>query len=145
MAAEAPLTTFAAAGPMVTAGLTRGTSIHVSLPAGGWLHIDRPVPFVCMYRIPVDGADLGTEAFVTAESAFFIAPAADVHHDHVARLAERIGDTLYDRFGGFLFVEVWSRNFSDAPRGPHRGQNCAPWNIRPKQAGQLIVASRASQ
>jgi hypothetical protein len=32
-----------------------------------------------------------------------------------------------------------------APGAPHFGQKAAPWKIRAKHAGQLIVASRARQ
>jgi uncharacterized protein (TIGR02421 family) len=115
-------TTFEQLIPAVTAHLSRNASFHYELPEAGMLLVDRPLPFLCVYRSPADREDAGTAEFVTAEAAFLIAPGADEYHDDVAKLSQAIGDTLYNRFGGFLFLEVWSRAFAEAPRGPHLGR-----------------------
>lgn len=108
--------------PAVTARLSRNASFDYRLPGDARLHVDRPLPFLCVYRAPEDQEDVGTAEFVTAEAAFLVASGADRHHEDLAELSQAIGDTLYNRFGGFLFVEVWSQPFEDGPRGPHLGR-----------------------
>lgn len=114
--------TFEEAVPAVTAHLSRNAPFQLTLPDEGRLQVDRPLPFLCVYRVPDDREDAGTAELVTAEAAFLIAPGSDRHYDDVAKLSRAIGETLYNRFGGFLFVEVWARSFHDGPRGPHVGR-----------------------
>ncbi|HKY75063.1 MAG TPA: hypothetical protein VJS45_02910, partial [Acidimicrobiia bacterium] len=40
--------------------LTAGQGIRRAVP-GGWLHMDRPLPFLCVYRHPPEGAVEGAE------------------------------------------------------------------------------------
>ena len=49
--------------------LSAGKRVRRELPYGGRLHIDRPLPFVCLYRQPVGGGDAGTRDLVKGEAS----------------------------------------------------------------------------
>ncbi|MBA3460653.1 MAG: hypothetical protein H0T46_11860, partial [Deltaproteobacteria bacterium] len=53
--------------------LAVGKPIRRTLEDGGRLHIDRPLPFLCVYRAP-DGPDLGTADLVRTQASYLIAP-----------------------------------------------------------------------
>ena len=54
--------------------LAAGKPIRRTLGGGGRLHIDRPLPFLCVYRAPA-GPDLGTADLVRTQASYLIAPA----------------------------------------------------------------------
>ena len=85
-----------------------GDRIRRTLPGGGRLHVDRPLPFLCVYRSPVDRDDDGTRELVSGEASFLIAPAAAAARKSVAQLVTQIVESLGSRFGAFLIVEIWS-------------------------------------
>ena len=39
---------------VVRSRLGAGKQVRRNLPGGGRLHIDHPVPFLCVYRAPID-------------------------------------------------------------------------------------------
>ena len=45
----------------VLAQLAKDKRVHLELPGGGWLQLDRRLPFLCVYRRRSDDADPGTE------------------------------------------------------------------------------------
>ncbi|MCB0226499.1 MAG: flavohemoglobin expression-modulating QEGLA motif protein, partial [Anaerolineae bacterium] len=47
--------------------LSQGKRVRYTLPQDGRLHIDRPLPFLCVYRRPAMGPDPGTDQLVTGE------------------------------------------------------------------------------
>lgn len=88
--------------------LSRNERVRRSLPGDGRLHIDRQVPFLCVYRQPPEYEDAGTERFVKGEASYLIAPGAPEFHEEVSELVGQIAETLSAEFGAFLIVEVWS-------------------------------------
>ena len=40
--------------------LSEGNGVREALAEGGRLHIDRPLPFLCVYRFPPERIDKGT-------------------------------------------------------------------------------------
>ncbi len=98
----------------VAARLAGNRQIRRTLPAGGRLHIDRKLPFLCLYRVPPDRADSGTAQLVSSEAAFLIAPGESRFRSRVAKLVRRIVAQMAEEFGAFLLVEVWS-GADDAP------------------------------
>ncbi len=92
----------------VGARLAANRQIRRTLPDGGRLHIDRPLPFLCLYRLPTDRPDPGTSELVSSEAAFLIAPGDRRHRSGIAKLVRRIVRQMAEEFGGFLLVEVWS-------------------------------------
>ena len=48
--------------------LTSGQGIRRAVP-GGWLHMDRPLPFLCVYRHAPEGAVEGAERLVLSQAS----------------------------------------------------------------------------
>lgn len=86
--------------------LKKNQPLHVNLLNGGILHMDRPVPFLLVYRIPPDGEDTFTPTLGETESAYLVSSAIP---DDGATLSivKAVASTLSDTFGGFMLLEVW--------------------------------------
>ena len=82
--------------------------IRRKLPIWGRLHIDRQLPFLCVYRRPVEGDDRGTERLVTGEASYLIASGDRRLHRGLSRLVNGVAKTMVEAFGSFLVVEVWA-------------------------------------
>jgi len=52
--------------------LKDGKPVRRELPFGGRLHIERQLPFLCVYRDPVGRLDLSTERMISGEAAHLI-------------------------------------------------------------------------
>ncbi len=88
--------------------LSRNQRVRRTLPAKGRLHIDRQLPFLCVYRQPPEYEDAGTERLVKGEASYLIAPGAPQFHKSVSHLVKEIAHTLTAEFGAFLIVEIWA-------------------------------------
>jgi uncharacterized protein (TIGR02421 family) len=88
--------------------LARNQRVRRTLPEGGRLHVDRQLPFLCVYRRPVDAMDAGTERLVKGEAAYLVVPGDSQFRKSVTHLVSEIVRTLGNEFGAFLIVEVWS-------------------------------------
>jgi uncharacterized protein (TIGR02421 family) len=71
---------------------------------GGRLYIDRPLPFLCMYR----GGDPATRQLVQSEGSWLVVSADPELQPAVAELVEASLGCLADRFGSVLLLEVWT-------------------------------------
>lgn len=92
----------------VLARLRSGKRVRRTLPDGGRLHIDRPLPFLCLYRRPISGNDNGTDQLVEGEASFLVAPASKRAADPLSDLVFKLVRALSEQFGAFLIVEIWS-------------------------------------
>ena len=81
--------------------LERGASVRRDLPGGGRVHIDRPLPFLCLHATG-DGHQLAALDVATANASYLIAP--DVRA--VAPLLDGLGRAMLRKFGAFLVIEV---------------------------------------
>ena len=130
--------------------LAEGRQIRRALPAGGRLHIDRQLPFLCLYRQPTDRVDAGTSQLVSGEPSFLIAPGDGRFRSGLAELVRRIITQVSGEFGAFLLVEVWSgvdgqpaRFLPDAaPSLPIR-MDARPTAAFPPSASSVAVALAA--
>ena len=100
--------------------------VRRTLPEKGRLHIDRQLPFLCVYRQPPDHADTGTERLVQGEASHLKAPGAASLQAGVAALVKGIVGTLSNEFGAFLIVEIWA-----APEGGKANDAAVP-SVLPK-------------
>ncbi|CAN5736928.1 flavohemoglobin expression-modulating QEGLA motif protein [soil metagenome] len=101
--------------------LTKGKGVRLKLPRNGLLHIDRPLPFLLVYRYPPDRDDSFTHRLVRSEASYLIA--SGHHTTDLQRLVRAIADTLSDSFGACLIIELWAakqveRTLPDAPAPP---------------------------
>lgn len=96
----------------VIAQLGKDKPVHVELPGGGRLQLDRRLPFLCVYRRPA-GSDPGTEELVTSEMAYMVIPAEARPARQAIELLREIVEQLGQHFGAFLLVEIWSSPIGD--------------------------------
>ena len=71
------------------------------LPGGGRVHIDRPLPFLCLHATG-DGDQLAALEVATANASYLVAP--DLHA--AAPLLDALGRAMLRKFGAFMVVEV---------------------------------------
>ena len=88
----------------IVSDLKANRAVRRKLPEGGRIHIDRQLPFLCLYRKPPHGADVGTKRLVESEASYItVMDGADL-----SPLVEAIAETMSEIFGGFLILELWA-------------------------------------
>ena len=92
----------------VCARLSANKRVRRELPHEGRLHIDRQLPFLCVYRHPSRGTDIGTQQFAQGEASFLITRGQPTMRQSIALLVRRVIETLEPSFGAFLLVEIWA-------------------------------------
>lgn len=92
----------------VCSRLLDNKAVRKTLPGWGRIHIDRQLPFLCIYRKPSDRSDIGTKRLVYGEASYIIASGDPDYHDGLAELVKQISQIMSERFGAFLLVELWS-------------------------------------
>ena len=83
----------------VCARLADNQRVRRRLPIWGRLHVDRQLPFLCVYRRPTDGHDEGTEHLITSKASYLIAPAARKIQAGLSDLVQAVTHTLAGQFG----------------------------------------------
>jgi uncharacterized protein (TIGR02421 family) len=96
--------------------LLEGKPVRRTLVGGGRLHVDRPLPFLCVYRTPHDRADLGTADLVRTQASYLIAPPDPERAEDVSRLVAGVVESLVGVCGACLVVEIWSADDASAFR-----------------------------
>ena len=92
----------------ITLQLKQGKPVRRNFLEWGRIHIDRPLPFLVLYRQTKEVFDWGTDFLVTSEASYTKLP-SNFSKDHKS-LLKAVGSTLCEEFGGFLLIEVWSSN-----------------------------------
>jgi uncharacterized protein (TIGR02421 family) len=95
--------------------LDKKKRVRMELPGGGWLQIDRRLPFLCVYRRHADDADRGTEELVTSEMSYAVLPADERPLTLALQAVRAIVERLAAHFGAFLLVEIWAAPLPDRP------------------------------
>jgi uncharacterized protein (TIGR02421 family) len=99
--------------------LSNGRQIVKTLLDGTAVHIDRPLPFLCLYRRPTDRWDQGTARLLHSESAYIVADSDRANHTQLATLCEAILAIKQQSFSGVLLLEIWSsrdrQEYSERP------------------------------
>ncbi len=88
--------------------LATNRRVRRSLQGGGRIHMDRQLPFLCVYRKPVNRRDPGTSEFVKSEAAYLTVSASKKSQAFVNQLIQGVVQALAPEFGAFLVVEIWS-------------------------------------
>ena len=110
--------------------LKKGNPLHTSLPCGGELHMDRPVPYLLVYRVPPHGEDTFTSTLGKTEAAYLVAP--DTAACPITPIIRAIASAMADQFGGFMLLEVWLSDRADS----------TPFIIHISQKSALVVAEK---
>ena len=74
----------------------------------GELHIDRSLPFLCVYRQPGDRLDAGTRSLLHGQAAFLLGTSELSSQRDFSELVAAVAQTQSAAFGSFLLVELWS-------------------------------------
>ncbi|WP_028298907.1 flavohemoglobin expression-modulating QEGLA motif protein [Olivibacter sitiensis] len=85
--------------------LKKGDPLRISLPERGVLKIDRPLPFIIVYRIR-EKKDTFISNLSKTESSFLIATETAAYPLNM--LIQQMAEYLADKFGSFLILEMWS-------------------------------------
>jgi uncharacterized protein (TIGR02421 family) len=87
--------------------LSGNKQVRRSLPVWGRVHIDRQLPFLCIYRKRKNDQDSFSEGLITGEASYLTAIESRTQNKQLAVLVKSIAETLKKSFGSFLIVEVW--------------------------------------
>ena len=101
--------------------LGKGLRVRRTLPGRGRLHVDRQLPFLCVYRRPADREDAGTARLVKGEPAYLVVPGMPRFHKSLSSLVRAVVETLSAEFGAFLITEIWA-----APDGGRANDPAVP-------------------
>ncbi|WP_457598922.1 flavohemoglobin expression-modulating QEGLA motif protein [Hydrogenimonas sp.] len=96
--------------------LVANRPVRRALPGGGRIHIDRQLPFLCLYRRPVGRPDAGTERLAHAEASYMTV----LGEEDVSKLVEAVAVTLREIFGTFLILEIWALPYEAFPEEVRR-------------------------
>lgn len=93
--------------------LAQNKQVRRTLPMQGRLHIDRQLPFLCVYRVPASALDTGTAQLVTGQPSYLIASGHKKLRSSLSELVRSVVETLSPEFGAFLLLEVWEDTETD--------------------------------
>ena len=82
--------------------------VRRALPLWGRIHVDRGLPFLFVYRKPLERSDAGTDTLVLGEASYLLASSDPRLRNGLTALIQGIVDVILPDFGAFLLVEVWS-------------------------------------
>jgi len=88
--------------------LDEGRLVRHKLPGRGRLYIERPLPFLCVYRTRPNGRDRYTRKLLMGEASFLIASGDHTYHDALRKIVVEVAARLSKRFGAFLLLEIWT-------------------------------------
>ncbi len=84
------------------ARIAAGKPVRRTLAGGGRLHVERPLPFLCVYRRPADRRDLGTAELARTQASYLIAEADS------ADVIDGVVGALVDACSACLVLELWA-------------------------------------
>ncbi len=93
---------------IVQSRLRENKQVRRHLPQGGRIHIDRALPFLCVYRRPPKRGDLGTEKLVMSEASYIVARGGNAQKSNLTALIHGVVEVLSERFGNCMILEIWA-------------------------------------
>jgi len=88
--------------------LAENKRVRRQIAPWGRLHIDRKLPFLCVYRQPRGREDLGTVKLIQGEASYLTATGSRRAQKSLSLLVKRIAEIMSESFGAFLIIELWS-------------------------------------
>ncbi len=110
--------------------LSGNNLVRRTLPAMGRLHIDRKLPFLCIYRRPLKRNDNGTDQLIKGEASYLIASAAPKYKTGISSLIKAVLDVCSPGPGAFLIIEIWSKESPDYIVDPEEGRMAPSFRIK---------------
>ncbi len=87
--------------------LERGKRVMRLLPDGGRFMMDRPLPFICIYRSH-DSSDPGIEELVGAQTAYIRTSGSSDHLPALRDLLATVAAAVTKKSKAFLIIEIWA-------------------------------------
>lgn len=100
----------------ICTSLARNEPVRCKLPGWGRVHIDRQLPFLCVYRRPGKN-DIGTSRLPLGEASYLLADSRPRNHPQLAKLVREITRIQRQVFDAFLIIELWA---GKAPMDSHQ-------------------------
>jgi uncharacterized protein (TIGR02421 family) len=123
--------------------VNRKKKLFVRLPGGGRVHIDRPLPFLCLYRHPRQPMPEEAEQLVTSQAAYAIARSGRDRRI-VGSIANWWADEIVQRFGAILILEVWLESSSPLEKEQFRTNYRPEFTVRYLAAQEEKISSTAT-
>jgi len=92
----------------IKALLDAGEIVDCALPDGGRLHIERPQPFICVYRMQEAKVDPGTQDLIAGQPSYLLFPTEPAGCKVASRALVATVDALSQMFGAVLVVELFA-------------------------------------
>ena len=92
----------------VCARLRENKRVRRSMPVWGRIHIDRQLPFLCIYCQQVKPDATATERLVTSEASYLLCSGQRRLQPEITELVRSVSETLVEQFGACLLLELWS-------------------------------------
>ncbi|HEY0976877.1 MAG TPA: tyrosine/phenylalanine carboxypeptidase domain-containing protein [Flavobacteriales bacterium] len=87
--------------------LERGRKISRALPDGGWIMMDRPLPFICLYRVEGTAPDPGVDRLLRGQTAYLRSTASPARAAELRQLLAAVAGALTITTDAFLLIELW--------------------------------------
>jgi len=133
----------------ITEAISRNELVRRDLPDGSRLHIDRQLPFLCVYRRPLQREDAGTERLLLGEASYLLATSRERHYSELARLVKEIAHHQGKHYGAFLLFELWSTEASEDREYPlfriHAPRHGTPHAVLEELESELLAITIADQ
>ncbi len=98
----------------VLKGLKQQGSCFLTEPDGTIVHIEKLLPYVCVFRYPSVGPDYFTHILDKTESSYIMIP--EDRSVELETIIREMCTFLADKFGAFLIVELWVTDHFDPSR-----------------------------
>ena len=82
-------------------------------PSWGRVHIDRQLPFLCVYRRRPTAEDIGTERLIMGEASYLFTLDNRRLSKGLRKFVQGIANTQIESFGSFLIFEIWEMQDGD--------------------------------
>ena len=129
--------------------LANNEIVRRDLPDGSRLHIDRQLPFLCVYRRPSHREDAGTERLLLGEAAYLLATSRERHYSELVSLVKEVAQRQSTHYGAFLLFELWSAEPEEAMPLPlfhiHAPRNGAPDRVLEELESELLAITIEGQ
>lgn len=103
----------------ISQALARDEPVRRHMHDGGRLHIERKLPFLCVYRHPLRRKDCATGRLLLGEAAYLLTSSRASDFPSLKRLVAAIIDQQMATFGAFMLLELWEGDFPHAESQPH--------------------------
>ncbi|MGE3761222.1 MAG: flavohemoglobin expression-modulating QEGLA motif protein [Kofleriaceae bacterium] len=98
---------------VVVERIAAGKPVRRTLEGGGRLHVDRALPFLCVYRPRGGQVDTVARDFVRTQAAYLVSPLGR----DISAFVDAVVDELAKACGACLLLELWA---GEDPAGPFR-------------------------